>query len=482
VKIPANIRNYVTEVTTLDSRSLALFRILLGVVTIVDLLDRASVFEAMYSESGLIPLKVVRETYGQTPFGWSHFSIHMLNGSQIYQAGLLCIAGICAAFVSIGYRTRLFLIASWFLHASIMTRNPVYASAADVTLGLALFWAIFLPLGNRFSVDRIKGRSGGSLGNTALRVGVACYLIQLFTIYFCAAYEKDGTWRDGSALMTIMNIDLLVTNFGRYLTNFPTLLSFLTLSAWWLEAVGTLLLFSPFRMQGTRGLCFLSFFGLHFGIALTCDIGLFPFFSMVLWLPVIPGYVWDWLGINSNQEMKPNSERSTKTTGDFKNTREIVCILFAVGSILAVMLTTFDVGRWGVVHRVAHAYVRRVKLSQHWAVFARTEYLKRDGWFIVEGTLANGELVDLLRGNEPVQWTRPPLTGPRRVSIIWRTYLAHQERRTRDNLDRYASFLYRKNKLIRGHGLEKIRMIFMEEESPENDNVSPNVFWSGTPQ
>ena len=95
--------------------------------------------------------------------------------------------------------------------------------------------------------------------------------------------------------------------------------------------------------------------------------------------------------------------------------------------------------------------------------------------------MKDGETVDLLRNYQPVQWSRPPLSGPRRVPVIWRTYLARQERSKKENLHRYASYLHRKQKLIDGHGFDKIRMLFMKEDGLGQDIVTQNVFWSGNP-
>ena len=53
----------------------------------------------------------------------------------------------------IGYRARLATIACWFLVMSIHNRNPMILSAGDILLRLLLFWAMFLPLGARYSVD-----------------------------------------------------------------------------------------------------------------------------------------------------------------------------------------------------------------------------------------------------------------------------------------------------------------------------------------
>jgi len=444
----------------------------------------------MYSQNGLIPIDMAREIYSRAFLSKSCFSLHMLHGNDYYQAALILIAACCALCVIVGYKLRFFLIVSWLLHLSIHARNPIYGSAADTTLGLILFWAIFLPLSDRLSIDRRQGKLTLPLGPTALHFGGACYLIQLVVMYVSAAYAKDYMWRDGGALMKVMHMDLLVNSFGRYLTNFPFLLSVLTLVAWWTEAIGTLLLFSPVKTAWTRGLCFLLFFGLHVGIAATCDIGLFPFFSMVFLLPVIPGAWWDFLGnVFSKQKnqtsIAPVTSALESHPAGRQNALGLASILIATVSIVVIVFTTLPVAKQvneiKVVSSVTSKFLSITKFRQSWRVFAHPDKMNRDGWFVIEGTLPDGQKVDILRDNEPVQFSRPPLTGPRRISIIWRTYLANQERGRGSNLDRFAAYLNSKQKRSGDVGFESIRMIFMEETGPDYQDSNQVVFWSGTP-
>jgi len=55
-----------------------------------------------------------------------------------------------------GYKTKTVLILSTILVISVDLRNPYVASYADTLFRLLLFWAIFLPLGNKWSIDSIK--------------------------------------------------------------------------------------------------------------------------------------------------------------------------------------------------------------------------------------------------------------------------------------------------------------------------------------
>ena len=89
MNLSGKIKDYVRQVTMLDCRSLALFRIMLGIVTIADLLDRASVFEIMYSENGLIPLEVVREVRGHPTFGVVQTTFEWSTESAGYLANIL---------------------------------------------------------------------------------------------------------------------------------------------------------------------------------------------------------------------------------------------------------------------------------------------------------------------------------------------------------------------------------------------------------
>ncbi len=166
----------------------------------------------------------------------------------------------------------------------------------------------------------------------------------------------------------------------------------------------------------------------------------------------------------------------------------IVAMLIAVGTIASVVVWT--VGEGGLreiplIRRTTGAYLSFTKLTQTWKVFAVKKKKIRDGWFVIQGTLSDGSEVDIMRNLSPVDWSKPPLSGRRRLSIIWRSYLAAQERGSGSNLDRFAAYLNRKQEQSHdGNGFEHIRMVFMEETLfvPGQEQGAKKIeFWSGPP-
>lgn len=494
-------RTHLQRIFSFDARSLAAFRILLGIMIVVDLLDRATVFEVMYTERGLTPLADLREIYGRAVFNERHFSFHMLHGGAFFQGGMFVLAGLCACGLMVGWNTRFFVVASWVLHASVHTRNPVYGSAADLTLGLMLFWAMFLPLAGRWSLDWRRGKGTGARG-VAL-VGGACYLIQVSIVYVCAALAKGSWWHDGTALLNILNYQITATGFGYGLTSYPVLLRVLTHFVFYLELFGPLLLWVPLHQSVMRGICVILFLGFHLGIAVTLDIGLFPFFSMVLWVPFVPAGFWQRVGIPSSTPVaapKPEvgSHPVQETSGTLpgpafggKKFVSVVSVFIAVATLSMIIITTvpgfIGLGKLLGIAGTAKAWMSFTKLSQSWSVFANERNLSRDGWFLIEGTLHDGRKVDIMRGGAPADWKRPAISGggKNRLSIIWLTYLANQERKGGSNLDRFAAYLNMKQKERSADGatgFEHIRMVFVEDPIPGKRPAPKRTeFWSGSP-
>jgi hypothetical protein len=60
-----------------------------------------------------------------------------------------------------------------------------------------------------------------------------------------------------------------------------------------LETLGPVLLFLPFNVCLQRMIAVGSFILFHLGLALTMELGHFPWVCMVAWLPLLPGSLWD---------------------------------------------------------------------------------------------------------------------------------------------------------------------------------------------
>src|SRR5262245_23063066 len=268
------IRGKLEELFGADLRSLAVLRIGLGLLILVDLAQRATDLTAHYTDFGLLPRA---DLLLVSPSRWL-VSLHLVSGVWQAQALLFAVAGICALALLVGYRTRLATIASWLLFTSLNTRNPMVVLGADVLLRVVLFWAMFLPLGARYSVDRAwLGATNGSRPRV-LSAATVAYLLQIVLVYWFTALRKsDPEWRSaGTALYYALSLDHLTTPLGHALLQFPALLTALTHGVLWLEFLGPLLLFIPFWTGPIRIAVVLAFVLMHAGIALTLRIGFFP--------------------------------------------------------------------------------------------------------------------------------------------------------------------------------------------------------------
>src|SRR5262245_64238108 len=107
-----------------------------------------------------------------------------MSGVWEVQAILFVAAGVSALALLVGHRTRLATIASWLLFTSLNTRNPMVVLGADVLLRVVLFWAMFLPLGARYSVDRAWLGATKDSRPRVLSAATVAYLLQIVLVYW----------------------------------------------------------------------------------------------------------------------------------------------------------------------------------------------------------------------------------------------------------------------------------------------------------
>src|SRR5262245_31126501 len=122
----------------IDLRSLALFRISLGVILLVDLASRAGLLAANYTDGGAHPRAAMASYFvpGTLP------SFHLAVGSLRAQALLFALAGVAAVLLALGWRTRLATVVSWLLLDSLHIRNPLVLDGGDHLLRFLLMWSI----------------------------------------------------------------------------------------------------------------------------------------------------------------------------------------------------------------------------------------------------------------------------------------------------------------------------------------------------
>ena len=252
------------EIFALDLRSLAAFRIGLGLVLLFDLGFRATDLVAHYTDQGVLPRAALLAT-GLRPY---RFSLHFVWGEAFPTAALFFFHACCAVLLTIGWRTRLMTFLSWLLLVSLDNRNHVLLNAGDQLLTLLFFWGMFLPLGASWSADS-RDRDDSQDPQPCFSAATVALIVQICLVYLFSALHKSGdAWRNGTALFYALHIDLFATRAGIWLRETSWPLRPLTFASYYWELLGPLLLFVPWRNQFFRLLVIAGFISLHVAIGM----------------------------------------------------------------------------------------------------------------------------------------------------------------------------------------------------------------------
>lgn len=293
-KFPNNFTLKLEEVFGLDLRSLAIFRMGIALLILIDLIQRYQNLTAHYTDFGILPRAALIEQFSN-PWRWS---IHLFNGEPFFQSILFILAGLVALALFFGYQTRFVTIFSWALLVSLYNRNNLIITAGDIELRLLLFWGIFLPLGACYSVDSALNSSTKPLPQRILTGATIALTLQVcFVYWFTGLLKSDPVWwKEGSAVYYALNLDYMATHFTHFLLSFPpVVLKFITFTTLWIELLGPFLIFIPFRNSFFRSCAVVLFILLHIGFRVGLMIGLFPYVCIVAWLAFLPSGLWNWL-------------------------------------------------------------------------------------------------------------------------------------------------------------------------------------------
>ncbi|MCU4972248.1 HTTM domain-containing protein [Halobacteria archaeon AArc-m2/3/4] len=284
----------------IDTRTLALFRIVAALLIVADLALRARNFSYFYTDDGVVPRSLVLEVSSGYPF-----SIYHLTTNSTVIATLFVLQGLIAVQLLVGYRTRLATVLSFLFVVSLDHHNPFVLSYADTLFRLLLFWAIFLPLGERWSVDAVHADRvpRPSVANVAS----ALILGQMVYMYVTNGLIKTQSevWTGGNAAPLVLALDEITFLLGDVVSGFPTLLEYGGLLWFYMLVFAWLLLVLPGR---ARMLFVGLFVGGHLAFALTVRIGAFPYVALAGVVLFLQGQFWDdletagrWLGIEGSR-------------------------------------------------------------------------------------------------------------------------------------------------------------------------------------
>lgn len=427
----ARLRGLLDGIFGLDLRALALYRVALGLLVALDVLDRMRDITAHYADDGALPRDLV-------PASAEHLSLHMLSGDARWEAALMLLELLAALALALGLRTRIAVFLTWVLEFSIQSRNPLVLYGGDIALRLMLFWALFLPLGELWSLDRWRRPPRGS---RALSVGTAGYVVQIAAIYVCTAALKTGAaWHDGTAIWYTLNIDHFTSPWGRRLLAWPELLSVLTTAVYGFETVGPWLLLIP--RWWVRAPLVLAFVAMHASFQVLMEIGFFPWICMIYWIPFLPAQLLDRLRL-------PRLEGPTLGLGRLQQGLAGVALIYMLWWNLGSLYP-----RPFAVKGALRVPARALRLDQYWDMFAPQPF-KDDGWFVIVGKRADGHEDDVLHGG-PVVWAKPWNVAHIYPNERWRKYMRNLWDRNYTELrDPYLRWLCA---TWNGHASERARL------------------------
>ncbi len=172
----------------IDLRTLALFRALLGLLLLASVLGCCSDLGVFWTDDGVMPRRWLVEADSR----W-RLSLYLVNGQSWFVALLLALQAGFALMLALGWRTRLATVASFALWVSLLNRNPLVLNGGDLLLCCLLFWAMFLPLGARHSVDVALSSAPPPKDDLHMSGASVGLLTQAMSVYFFSALLKSGS-------------------------------------------------------------------------------------------------------------------------------------------------------------------------------------------------------------------------------------------------------------------------------------------------
>ena len=276
------------ERVRIDTRSLAAFRVALGLLIVADILLRSRNLTHFYTDHGVVPVELA---VAAEPV--AAYSPYALVTSPRGVAVLFALTALVGVALALGYYTRPMTLIAFVLVVSLDARNPFVLSFADVLFATLLALAVFLPLGERWSIDAVT--SDRPRRESITSVATALVLGQIVIMYVVNGYHKTTSelWRSGEAAVLVLGIDEITFLFGDALRAAPDLLQIGGFVWLIMLCLAWILLVSRGRL---RHLFVAAFAIAHLAMAFTVRIGAFSYVCLAGLLLFLQGSAWTDLG------------------------------------------------------------------------------------------------------------------------------------------------------------------------------------------
>ncbi len=451
-----------------DVRALALMRIGICIILFIDLAIRALSIKAFFTDEGILPLEILKN-YNWNPY---YFSFHTISGDLWFQALLFIMNAVSIILLLVGYRARLFTFICWVFLVSLHNRNPFILQGGDELLRILLFWAIFLPWGERYSLQKTSYYK-----NTYFSFANVGYLLLVASVYFFSALLKNSSewYGDFTAIYYALSLEQMRLPIGTFIYQFPLLLKVLTAIVICTEFLAPIALVIPFFSKKIRLIGIIAIVLLQLGIGSTMYVGLFFIIGIVSLIGFLPSSLIDWFEKKQYKNkvfFVPQKKYKNNVITLFNGIKNgfivitiLYCLILNVGNVKWFPYSLNpSLIKYGSVFR----------LEQNWGMFSPT-VLKDDGWYVYCGYTKNGNYIDIKHDLEFVSYAKPKNIVEEYESDRWRKYGENYTFNTNNHIrPLYCKYLIKKwNNEHPNKQLVDLSIFYMKETSLPNYKTKP---------
>jgi hypothetical protein len=415
----------------LDVRSLALLRIGLGLINFVDIAWRIQDVPVFYAGGGLLSSETAQTSVRLSV----NYSLYFLDGSNEWATFVMVVHLFVTATLIFGYRSRTSAFLVWVLLLSLHNRAPLVLNGGDVLIRSLLFWCMFLPVGETWSLDA-KLRKTSPRRATVVSPATAALVLQMLVLYFFAGFFKwNQDWLSGEALDWALRLETYNRPAGEWFVRFTGLTWAGTLATPLVETYLPLLWFAPgvarlllWPCEGAFGISsrlaaslptvqtlvrfgiVAVFAGFHLPIEILMWIG---YFSYICWsglIALLPTAAWERAAkLIPALKVSVSNAPWTRSFVVGESIRGVVAGLFLIYVLLWNVRNVRDErgyeGFAVVLPSQLDGFGFLFGLHQRWNMFQFGP--RYEGWAAAHATLMNGEKRNILFREGPPDFSRP---------------------------------------------------------------------------
>ena len=238
-------------------------------------------------------------------------------------------------------------------------------------------------------------------------------------MYVFSYHLKNGIhWKTGDALYYALSLETFSSSISIYLLKFPRVLKLASKVTIWMEGYAFYFVFVPFKTNFLRIFVIFLFVFFHLGIAVSMNVGLFPYTCISAFIPLIPSSFIDYLiGKYQNSFFyskfrffinflktktiflykKKFKTKNLKRCFPNQKTQDLICVFFICYVFTWNLGTVTENG----VPKSLHFIGDWLSINQMWNMFS-PHPPTFDTWFVAAANITIGEekvLWDLSRFN-----------------------------------------------------------------------------------